>query len=364
MINYENLIPKDSMLNISKGSIVNGKWFIGSALMGVNYLSLEQGNYYYYQDTIWARAIEMEKINPYWEIYNRTFNVLLINYRNADLYKFIKSFMENLLEEIAIDKKSCFFLSSNRQFIEILKIEKFNNIVLSIPFFIKNSLVGTYSKLFVCYDNKFYPLIDFTHFTEKNRIYFEISINKSYIEHFFLIKSKKKIKSKLENLYDYYLAFEAPKKEYISQDFIRFISLLDCAIHLNEQGYMPNSKYNGHITKKILKELYFHGEVVNLPVSACDVQWCEEYLNFFTAEEKKFKETYPRLVNMEYTEDLTETYGISKKIYNYIREEYKEVIYKVDKEHINYFTDIPFIEECMTPDNFLDIVRSIANKKY
>ncbi|HGR8123398.1 TPA: hypothetical protein ACL6IK_001757, partial [Streptococcus pneumoniae] len=227
---FSEIIKKYDIVTLKDSGFLRGDWFIGSALMAHDYESLKEGIYFYPQETIWTRILDLEYINPYWEIYNQTYNFLLVNKQDS----LAMNFLTSLLREIeVISSKTLDFvvITSNEHLIRNLIDRDYYIITKEIPFFIENSKVGNYFKIFVKNGGQFIPIIDCTEFKIQSKKYFEININKFYLK-----------------LLDYFLHGEIPEKfkffgntsnfnieslflEFIdSQENIRVVSLLDCLI--------------------------------------------------------------------------------------------------------------------------------------
>lgn len=365
MKSYLQLVPYEKMINISSNSILRGKWFVGSALMGTEYQKLECGNYYYFQDTIWSKVLNITEINPYWEIYNRTFNVLLINSNYTNMQEIITYFLDKLSELLGISKKSFCFVTSDSEFLNIIESNQYSFINKVIDFKIENSKVGTYSKLFIYDDSHFFPLIDFTHFKKEERKYFEISVNKTYIEFFESWRYKEIMSPKYQRFFEKYkmLGSIFDSKLLQNQDIIRFVSLLDCIIYLNKEKYPISAEYNGHIVKKILKELYFYAQINNYNILSVEKELNEEYRNFLEKEQRNYKEKYPPLVEKYSLEELGGTFGVSAKVAQFLKGNYQQKTKYFNIENIKFYTDIPFVEEKITLKEFELIVNKIIERK-
>lgn len=361
--NYKKLIPIRDFKDITSNSILKGEWFVGSALTGVDYARLETGCYFYYQDTIWSKIIDMEQVNPYWEIFNQTFNVLLVNCSKKTLLDFIMYFITNLKIELNINNNELIVATSNEYFRNLLNKLNINSVYIKLPFYINKKEVGVYSKLFVYKNNSIYPLIDFTNFVEDDRDYVEVSINKNYINIYRKLVLGVIELPKIKILDKYFPNLKGFSSFYNSQEIIRFGSLMECAMYLSKQKHYPNSKYNGHVTKKILKEVFFYGEVLKSPLLDSDVDFCNEYIDFFISEKKKYLSSYKKLTKQRYTEDLLSTHGLSHKLYLFLLGEYRHHFYQVDKSNLNYFTDLPFVEEGIEINQLGDILEYIKRRK-
>lgn len=353
MINYQKLIPYKEMVNISSNSIFRENWFIGSALMSVDYKNLPTGSYYYFQETVWSKILNLRNINPYWEIHNRTFNVLLVNSSIKESLNFFYDFLNNLKSEILCKGKDLVFLSSNDNFLEIAKQFECSTMSIKLPFYIEDHEVGTYSKLFVSQGTKYYPLVDFTHFDEKNS-YFEISINKTYIELFYHLNKK------VSNLPR---QSRGIKYEFQNQDQMRFYSLLECVYFLNDNNCLLSNAYNGHTTKKILKEFYIYGKITNLLPAINSLGLSKEFKIFLEREEHKFETIYPKLIKKHTKDKLLDTYGVTNIMYEFFQGSYRTKNYEPAKDTIHYFTDIPFLDNGISWEEFQEIIVSITERK-
>ena len=112
-------------------------------------------------------------------------------------------------------------------------------ITKEIPFFIENSKVGNYLKIFVKNGGQFIPIIDCTEFEIESKKYFEVNINKFYLkllDYFFHGKTPEKFKS-FESNFNFNV--ENSFSEFIdSQENIRVVSLFDCLIQLSSNHKM------------------------------------------------------------------------------------------------------------------------------
>lgn len=365
MRKYLQLIPYEEMIDISSNSILRGKWFVGSALMGTEFQKLKSGNYYYFQDTIWSKVLNIAEINPYWEIYNRTFNVLLIDSDFANMEKIVTYFLNKLSELVDVSERTYCFVSSEAEFLKIIECKQYKCIHEVIDFKIENLKVGTYTKLFVVVEEHFYPLIDFTHFKKDDKKYFEISVNKTYIEFFESWKYKEIKSQKYKYFFEKYGMSKKVfnKKLLYNQDIIRFVSLLDCMLYLSKQKYPITTGYNGHIVKKILKELYFYAQINNYNILDKENDLNMEYKKFLEKEKSNYKEKYPTLVDKHSLEELSDTFGVSIKVSQFLKGNYQSVIYQPSIEDIKFYTDIPFIEEKLTLKEFELIINRIVERK-
>ena len=93
---FSEIIKEYDIVTLKDKGFLRDEWFIGSALMAHDYENLSEGIYFYSQETIWTRVLELEHINPYWEIYNQTYNFLLVNSQDS----LIINFLTKLLKEI------------------------------------------------------------------------------------------------------------------------------------------------------------------------------------------------------------------------------------------------------------------------
>ena len=108
---YTEILNKYEIFKLRENGFVNNEWFVGSALMGHNFKQFREGIYYYYQETIWTRVLDLECINPYWEIYNRTYNFLLVDKPCSLAINFLLDVLEEIKKYFSKDLKFVFITS-------------------------------------------------------------------------------------------------------------------------------------------------------------------------------------------------------------------------------------------------------------
>ena len=356
-IDLEELNMEHNIIDISKNTICRNKWFIGSALFSQDLASIESGCFYYEQNTIWTKRLNVENINPYWEIYNRTINYLLVNQNSNICITIFQNFLKKLSSHYGLSLCSFFIITSNDSF------ELFNNfdniIIQNIDFLIDGKQVGNYIKIFYNYEGRFIPVVDCTIFSLHNKSFFEININKFYLEMLNYFK-KNDIPPKFQNINLNWTITEI----FQNQEKIKFISLEDCIKYLSENNIKCNSKFNGHSVKKILKEYYFYGAVNNVVLSTRVKNFSKEYIKFIETEKKKYDTKYIELINKYPCDILEDRYGVSKKTQAFLRGDNNgKKEYYVGLTKINYYTDIPFINQKINKDQFAILINTIKKRK-
>ena len=254
---YTEILNKYEIFKLRENGFVNNEWFVGSALMGHNFKQFREGIYYYYQETIWTRVLDLECINPYWEIYNRTYNFLLVDKPCSLAINFLLDVLEEIKKYFSKDLKFV-FITSDSSASDILLENKCEIISANIPFFIEDSLVGNYLKVFVKNDNQFIPLIDCTLFKIENKSYFEVNINKFYIEilNYLLYKNIPPKFTFFEKIFKINIA-DSFSNFIDIQENIRIVSLFDCLVKLSENNVKISGTYKGHTTKIWKKDTHY-----------------------------------------------------------------------------------------------------------
>lgn len=360
---FSEIIKKYDIVTLKDSGFLRGDWFIGSALMAHDYESLKEGIYFYPQETIWTRILDLEYINPYWEIYNQTYNFLLVNKQDS----LAMNFLTSLLREIeVISSKTLDFvvITSNEHLIRNLIDRDYYIITKEIPFFIENSKVGNYFKIFVKNGGQFIPIIDCTEFKIQSKKYFEININKFYLK-----------------LLDYFLHGEIPEKfkffgntsnfnieslflKFIdSQENIRVVSLLDCLIQLSSKNIEISGNYKGHTVKKILKKFALYSVITKLDITKVNHLLRNDYIYFLMKEIDNITKKYPKLIQKYPRDILSDRYGITNEVYRYLIGENLHIKINHKLDEVRYFTDIPFIDTSLSIEEFDKIVSKILKIK-
>lgn len=360
---FSKIIKKYDIVTLKDNGFLRDDWFIGSALMAHDYKNLKEGIYFYSQETIWTRILELEYINPYWEIYNQTYNFLLVN--KQDLLAM--NFLTNLLREIeVISSKTLEFviITSNEHLIRNLIDRDYYIVTKEIPFLIENLKVGNYFKIFVKNGGQFIPIIDCTEFKIQSKKYFEVNINKFYLK-----------------LLDYFIHKKIPEKfkffennsnfnignsflEFIdSQENIRVVSLFDCIIQLSSNNIEISSNYKGHTVKKILKKFALYSVITKLDITRVNDLLRNDYINFLIQEINNITKKYPKLIQKYPRGILSDRYGITNEIYKYLIGENLHLKINHRLDEIRYFTDIPFIDTSLSIEEFDKIISKILKIK-
>lgn len=357
----QTIADEEKCINISSNEISKDRWFIGSALMGVNYKALDKGKYYYKQETIWSRALEVSEINPYWEVYNRTYNFLLVDERKEIFFDVIEKIIDAIKKEIPIEN-NIYVISADKDIISWF--QSYNCKELRIDFCIENEVVGVYTKIFVALNGNFYPLFDITTFNIRQKNYYEININETYIEFIFSRFFKE---SYIEKFNDYINENNIEYKKFWNEliydlDLIRLISLIDCLKQLSKMSYCIGNDYKGHIVKKILKEVTFYSLVNKYNLDCRDFN--DEYEDYINKETIKVLDTYPNILKKNHDiEILADRYGINSAVIDFLKGTYEKKHFSRDLKNVKYFTDIPFIKENISEEQFFNTLKKIIERK-
>lgn len=277
------------------------------------------------------------------------------------------NFLTSLLREIeVISSKTLDFvvITSNEHLIRNLIDRDYYIITKEIPFFIENSKVGNYFKIFVKNGGQFIPIIDCTEFKIQSKKYFEININKFYLK-----------------LLDYFLHGEIPEKfkffgntsnfnieslflEFIdSQENIRVVSLLDCLIQLSSKNIEISGNYKGHTVKKILKKFALYSVITKLDITKVNHLLRNDYIYFLMKEIDNITKKYPKLIQKYPRDILSDRYGITNEVYRYLIGENLHIKINHKLDEVRYFTDIPFIDTSLSIEEFDKIVSKILKIK-
>lgn len=360
---FSEIIKEYDIVTLKDKGFLRDEWFIGSALMAHDYENLSEGIYFYSQETIWTRVLELEHINPYWEIYNQTYNFLLVNSQDSLIINFLTKLLKEI--EAVFSKKLDFvIITSNEQLVSNLIDRDYSVITKEIPFFIENSKVGNYLKIFVKNGGQFIPIIDCTEFEIESKKYFEVNINKFYLkllDYFFHGKTPEKFKS-FESNFNFNV--ENSFSEFIdSQENIRVVSLFDCLIQLSSNHIEISGNYKGHTVKKILKKFALYSVITKLDIMKASYLLKTDYFDFIMREINNITTTYPKLIHKYPKDVLSDRYGITNEVYSYLTGE--NLLYKVNhkSDEVRYFTDIPFIDTPLSIEEFDQIVSKILKIK-
>lgn len=360
-LNSSYMLEKDtSIKDITDNNIFRSEWFVGSSLMSKNFEELPNGRFFYFQDTIWSKILDMPYINPYWEIHNRTENFLFKNQEISYCMKAMLCFIEGIdLQDLSIEN-NFYFVTSDQSAINYLEGKKYHVMRANLPFYLGPELAGDYLKVFYVISGKIHPLIDCTLFCRSGNSYFEINSNSFYVDMIYyfyhgIIPKKYKIFSSIFDKKESYNSF------YLNQDNIRVLSLLDCVLFLSEQDCMIDSSYRGHSTKKIIKDFVFYTIVTGNDISKVYRYLKKDFCNFIILELKKIKEQYPEIIKKN-KKDLAATYGIDQKTSNYLHDVYVSQPYILTDE-CNFFTDLPFLTNAQSFEDFCIQINQIIERK-
>ena len=353
------LNDSNSFINISSNDINRSKWFIGSALMGQNFEELPSGQYFYEQDTIWSRVLDMNQINPYWEIHNRTKNFLMKNQSIEQSMDILIEYIRKL--NIVSSNDDIYFITDDSQIIHYIQSREYGLLKLHLPFYIEKDLVGSYLKVFIRTNGQLHPLVDCTIFKKSDEDYFEININLFYHE-MILFHRDGIIPQKYKTFTSIFGKSEPYETFYLNQDKIKFLSLFDCVLFLSDQDSKIDSSYKGHTTKKIVKDFVFYSLVNNSDLSKMYSYLKIDFIDFIKNELIKIEKVYPKIIRSKKT-DLAATYGISEKTLRYLTGAYVSNSFSLS-DGCRFFTDISFLPGYQDFDNFKSqIIQIIESKK-
>ena len=312
---FSEIIKEYDIVTLKDKGFLRDEWFIGSALMAHDYENLSEGIYFYSQETIWTRVLELEHINPYWEIYNQTYNFLLVNSQDSLIINFLTKLLKEI--EAVFSKKLDFvIITSNEQLVS-------------------NLIDRDYSVI-----NKFYLKL---------------------LDYFFHGKTPEKFKS-FESNFNFNV--ENSFSEFIdSQENIRVVSLFDCLIQLSSNHIEISGNYKGHIVKKILKKFALYSVITKLDIMKASYLLKTDYFDFIMREINNITTTYPKLIHKYPKDVLSDRYGITNEVYSYLTGE--NLLYKDNhkSDEVRYFTDIPFIDTPLSIEEFDQIVSKILKIK-
>ncbi|WP_068268138.1 hypothetical protein [Caviibacter abscessus] len=297
--------------------------------MAHDFKNLKDGKYYYNQSTIWSKVINIEPINPYWEIYNNIDSYLFKNLEYENLKEMYFNFFDFLLKKLELNKNDFIFISSDNVFIKILEEYEVKNINEIINFKFNDVVVGTYSKLYYCKNGKYILLLDFAHFNIDENNYNEISINNYYLEMFDYISSN--IKPKKIRFYETIYNDEIKYENLNDLDLYRYISFMDTINFLKKYNIKISSSYKGHTLKIILKQLliysYISGKDINLFLNLLP----ENYKSYIFNEIDNIENNLFKYIDKYDFKTLKETYGFNQNIILLKKGNYKKSILNIQK---------------------------------
>lgn len=360
---YRSMLKKYPVIELPAASFFKDDWFVGSALMGQDFKAFKKGIYAYNQETIWTKVLDLERLNPYWEIYNRTSNFLLVDQDDAFSFSFLVDFLEEIKTSFS-KAFTFFFIASDPSLSEVLATYDAEFMLGRIPFFIDQSLVGSYLKVFVEQDGRFFPLLDCTVFDLNEKHYFEINCNHFYLElldYFFHQKIPPKFKQFEQifsiNLSDSFLNFIG------NQEHIRLVSLVDCLLQLSMHHVPISGNYRGHTTKKLLKRLALSAAILNLDLKKSYSVLSLDYCSFLDKELEKIQKTYPLLMKTYSKAILKDRYGLTDALYHYLSGDLLMARVSHDLKDVTYFTDLPFVPKRLSTKEFKGLVLNIIEGK-
>ncbi|RLK63980.1 hypothetical protein D3H64_01640 [Atopobacter sp. AH10] len=360
---YSEILNTYEVIELQNNGFTKNEWFIGSALMGQDFSQLREGAYFYYQETIWTKVLELESINPYWEIYNRTDNFLLVDKGSSFEIEFLLDVLTEIKKYLAKELEY-FFVTTDPFASEILKKNKYEVISEDMPFFIGEEKVGSYLKVFAHHGQRFVPVVDCTIFKWQGKRYFEINSNKFYLELLEYILYKKIPAKFLQADEIFNLGMASDFSEYIDfQENIRLVSLLDCLLKLSESHEKLTGNYRGHTTKKLLKKFAVYASVTKHEIErACSVL-SPSYSDFLKKELDKMKAYYPQLM-AKYSKDiLRDRYGVTDLLFHHLSGDLTLTRVNHKLENVQYFTDIPFVEQALSIEQFKATIAKIIEGK-
>ena len=110
---FQEIIDKNNVITITHNEIYKEGWFIGSALMGQDFKNLSQNKYFYKQDTVWTKVIDLKKISPYWEIHNKTLNFLFVDQHLDTSLNLLNDILKVLKEESGNSKLQFIYITED-----------------------------------------------------------------------------------------------------------------------------------------------------------------------------------------------------------------------------------------------------------
>lgn len=337
--------------------LTQGKWFIGSALQAIAYPDLTKGCYYYRQPTIWTRMLQVDPINPYWEIHNETENFLLVDGSIKEATALLEDVLaEYFQKKIKRPLKFYSFGVGKRRLFDGRVVET----ELEIPFYIDKIRVGNYRKIFAQIEGRFYPLLDCTEFQYGHKNYFEINLNWSYLE---MAKRQLACVFYGERYLKYTEYFElTPAKLLTDQRYLRLISLLETVAFLEKHAFKTTASYLGHTVKKIHKLLALQIFLLKLPIATLNDLLSGSALESVKREVHKL-ETF-ELANLEKyaPEILADRYGITLDMQAALKDK-NDYVRNYTQRTAKYFTDLPFCTDIQTEAEFITTLLKIQQQK-
>ena len=353
-INFAELAKKLHVKILSPKSVINDKWFIGSALQSVDFKNFKRGIYFYEQPTIWTRMLDVEIINPYWEIKNDTTNFLIVNESEYQQISLLKEILKFYLDKTNEKKDTLYFFGEPWSLLEEEYSIEVNN--LKLPFFIEKKEVGSYLKIYQKRGEVFYPLIDCTRFEINSNKYFEININSSYMD-----MAINKLKTIFESE-KYASIFSAIKLEntITDQRAIRLYSLTYTLQYLSNLDLPVDSSYMGHSIKKMLKMLALQIKLLKVNSAVFDKLMSKTYFDLLKSEIQRLDHFDKSLLTQIDSHTLMDRYGISRDFQLALTN--KLVVYR-NYDSVIYYTDIPFCPQINSDEQFIFTMKSIQRKK-
>lgn len=347
------IVERYSCTDISYDKITKGRWFIGSALQAVDYQNLSEGYYYYKQPTIWTRMLDVDPVNPYWEIHNETENFLLVNKSNEEAVDILQDILFHIIPEgvqlYSFGKGELNFSSD--------MIREFQ---LEIPFHINGERVGNYRKIFVNIEDRFYPVIDCTEFQSNQRWYFEINLNMSYLE---MVCKQLDCVFYGKRYINIVTALGIKEDELIfDQRNIRLVSLIETIQFLERYKLSVTASYLGHTIKKIFKLLALQLFLLGLDSDILKNILSEETIEIVKKELLKLQNIKIDFLKKYDTFTLSDRYGITKEIQEAVLGK-KNYLRNYNKDTVKYFTDIPFCKDISSEYEFIKIINKIQKGK-
>ncbi|MBC1474398.1 hypothetical protein HB852_07185 [Listeria grandensis] len=342
--------------NISSNTVFNGDWFIGSALASIPFKTLECGKYYYEQDTVWTRMLDVKEINLYWETHNESMNFLSIC-KTTESYDY--RLINDVLNEIQLNRSKIIAVTSDKLISHSIEgIKYIEN--KHMPFYIDKEQVGTYTKFFYINDFKYSPIFDVALFELDGEYYTDINMNKAYLEMTSYQLDNVYCTSKYKTVVDRF-KFNV-SNEALLEDLSgnQIIPLLETIAFIQKYNIPINSSYSGHIVKKMLKKIAIKSILVGLKEEDLIGFLSEDYFQFVYEEKNKiYQYDYEKIKDISKVK-LTDTYGITEEVFNYLSGDSRNAGIR---EELLYFTDIPLLK-INSNESFGEMIDVILSKKY
>lgn len=354
MINLNEFTYKNKFEDITNGGLLKDDWFVGSALNGIDFKNLKKGQYYYFQETLWSRILNLDEINTYWRLHNETYNYLIVD---GDFTKILADFIRYMSVNLNIELTDFYILGPK------FDMKDINSYEYKLPFYIENEEVGTYLRIFAKKKNRFFPLTDCTLFTMKEKEYFEININKIYVDlvdnfkfSYFEISDYSILKNKVSYSVDFYdLKLNTNK--------IKLLSLIDSINSVCPYFIKTGSKYVGHTIKTILKKIAILILILKQDMDKVCKGFNEDYLEFISKEIDRIERIDLDSLKKYSEFQLKDELGISQDIINYKKNLNVINTIPTKVEDIRYFTDIPLIEDINNEEKFLLAINNVLKNK-